>query len=493
MADVNVAAIELCKEDELNEKENFGSLLPCRKLSPLEPFIKLEEYFMLERDRGKYLLYMAAIDSAVHQILASRPNTRSSVVKCLVLGPGLGRLIAFCLDACKQQGANAVVHVLEANPLAVEFLRKQFGDLLGKTVYIYDPFIFHPDLSVKDLPEPFHALYRSFDIITSELLGCFGDDEFLPELTASLYNLFLHPTKGIPIPQSWSTYVVPITSALTIDHLKNHKKSLSAGYTMGVPEDCLFVSNAKLAWDGDCRKAEDVYQTELEFKCAVSTDYNNNDEENDDDGNDSDDDERNDVDNEECFVAEICKDKSMQDVSGCIVNNSPNVKGNKQLLHLPPTKTAPTELAKEHVKENLNNSSTLMRKQSSKIYIHGMLGFFTAVLFPDIIIDTRSTNIHQRNCFHWESFFFPFLNPISLDSKGTKKLLFSLKRKLERVRDREDKLIKLKLWYEWQAYSEDFQEKSSKNKCARKDAYNLGTRCIYNKDGETDAVYLNCK
>ncbi|EDO32564.1 predicted protein [Nematostella vectensis] len=365
MADVNVAAIELCKEDELNEKEKFGSLLPCRKLSPLEPFIKLEEYFMLERDRGKYLLYMAAIDSAVHQILASRPNTRSSVVKCLVLGPGLGRLIAFCLDACKQQGANAVVHVLEANPSAVEFLRKQFGDLLGKTVYIYDPFIFHPDLSVKDLPEPFHALYRSFDIITSELLGCFGDDEFLPELTASLYNLFLHPTKGIPIPQSWSTYVVPITSALTVDHLKNHKKSLSAG--------------------------------------------------------------------------------------------------------------------------------TLMRKQSSKIYIHGMLGFFTAVLFPDIIIDTRSTNIHQRNCFHWESFFFPFLKPISLDSKGTKKLLFSLKRKLERVRDREDKLIKLKLWYEWQAYSEDFQEKSSKKKCARKDAYNLGTQCIYNKDGETDAVYLNCK
>jgi hypothetical protein len=53
MADVMKIAEELCKKDALVEQDRYGQLLPCRKISPLLPFIKLEEYFMLERDTGK--------------------------------------------------------------------------------------------------------------------------------------------------------------------------------------------------------------------------------------------------------------------------------------------------------------------------------------------------------------------------------------------------------------------------------------------------------
>lgn len=53
MADVMEAAKFLCEKDAKTEQNCFGELLPCRKISPLEPFIKLEEYFMLERDTGK--------------------------------------------------------------------------------------------------------------------------------------------------------------------------------------------------------------------------------------------------------------------------------------------------------------------------------------------------------------------------------------------------------------------------------------------------------
>jgi len=53
MAAIMESAEELCEKDAKTEQECFGELLPCRKISPLEPFIKLEEYFMLERDTGK--------------------------------------------------------------------------------------------------------------------------------------------------------------------------------------------------------------------------------------------------------------------------------------------------------------------------------------------------------------------------------------------------------------------------------------------------------
>lgn len=53
MADVMKVAAELCEKDSRTEQKQYGHLLPCRKISPLEPFIKLEEYFMLERDTGK--------------------------------------------------------------------------------------------------------------------------------------------------------------------------------------------------------------------------------------------------------------------------------------------------------------------------------------------------------------------------------------------------------------------------------------------------------
>ena len=78
---------------------------------------------------------MAAINQAVSDIIdrEETSDARSELlVKCLVLGPGLGRLIKFCIDAAHHQGTSVMVHALEANPVAVEFLNKEFADSLGK-------------------------------------------------------------------------------------------------------------------------------------------------------------------------------------------------------------------------------------------------------------------------------------------------------------------------------------------------------------------------
>ena len=49
-------AAELCLEDSKIELRERGPLPPCRKLSPLTPPLRMEEYQMMERDRGKCTL-----------------------------------------------------------------------------------------------------------------------------------------------------------------------------------------------------------------------------------------------------------------------------------------------------------------------------------------------------------------------------------------------------------------------------------------------------
>ena len=47
------AATKLCTEDYLIELKERGILLPSRKISPVFPHLRMEEYDMMERDRGK--------------------------------------------------------------------------------------------------------------------------------------------------------------------------------------------------------------------------------------------------------------------------------------------------------------------------------------------------------------------------------------------------------------------------------------------------------
>ncbi|KAK3747775.1 hypothetical protein QZH41_008801, partial [Actinostola sp. cb2023] len=167
MADVMAAARDLCEKDSKTERDCFGELLPCRKISPLEPFIKLEEYFMLERDTGKYLLYMAAIERATSDLSRSG-NNNDTILKCFVLGPGLGRLVRFCIDSANQHGIPVCVHVMEANPVAVDFLKKSFDkEISDKIVVLYEPFILHPEMARSDLPQELQPHCGSFNLIVS--------------------------------------------------------------------------------------------------------------------------------------------------------------------------------------------------------------------------------------------------------------------------------------------------------------------------------------
>ena len=225
------------------------------------------------------LLYWAAIHRAMSDIskqsLRTVPSTSSSSVQptlpviCLVLGGGLGRLANFCLDAAVEMKLRTTVHAVDANPIAVKCMREQFCKSVttNSEVVVHDPFSLYPGMQVNELPPGLQDLAGRCDLVVSELLGCFGDDEFLPELTVTMCNLFLKPG-GISIPESWESYVAPVQTFHIDTLLQNAKRSYRSTYTMGLPEDCVFLAEPQLVWKGSCYDYSGSFFGLLEFPLA---------------------------------------------------------------------------------------------------------------------------------------------------------------------------------------------------------------------------------
>ena len=181
-------------------------------------------------------------------------NQKEPIITCLVFGAGMGRLVQYCIDALyPHSSVSSCIHVADANPLAVRCLKEYFSDYISSegalTVVVHDAFTLFPGMQRYNLPCGLNEIYRKCDLIVSELLGCFGCDEFLPELTSTLCNLFLK-CNGVCIPKNWSSYIAPIQSHCFYNSLSN-QKSLSM-YTVGIPSDCIFLSEPKIIWKRSC-------------------------------------------------------------------------------------------------------------------------------------------------------------------------------------------------------------------------------------------------
>ena len=415
-------AYELCQEDSRLELKKRGVLPPCRKISPLSPPLSMDEYHMMERDKGKCLvnynavlitcsinymqhtshtstdktitlphnfrsfrflathyfyytidlLYWTAISKAIGDIISNKIQQKLSVpaqplqpagakamqfngiITCLVFGAGLGRLVQFCIDAMSDGSADchhlfkADVHAVDANPLAVDCLKNYFSDYASSEglikVTVHPNYVLFPGLQKEDLPCNLRSIYRNCDLIVSELLGCFGCDEFLPELTSTLCNLFLKTNAGICIPNSWQSYIAPIQSYSLYNSLLSDMASST--YTVGIPSDCIFMSEPKILWKGSCRD----YQTPC-------------------------------------------------NLDGVKFSYSPfMVKESHEITKL-----------KSHVKNTTNNNNNTT---NDPFVIHGIIGYFTSCLYDDIYIDTRHCS--ERNSYHWECFYMPIKQPLSL-------------------------------------------------------------------------------
>ncbi|PWN52296.1 PRMT5-domain-containing protein [Violaceomyces palustris] len=166
-------------------------------LQPLMDNLESTTYEVFERDPVKYAVY----EEAVFRALLDKPPT--STTNIWVCGAGRGPLVTRCLNAAQRAGRTVRMTAVEKNPNALVTLQEKQALEWGDSVTIR-----YGDM--RTLPVPSSHAERP-DIVVSELLGSFGDNELSPECLDGAMR-FLKPD-GFSIPASYSSYLAPLSSA----------------------------------------------------------------------------------------------------------------------------------------------------------------------------------------------------------------------------------------------------------------------------------------
>lgn len=201
-------APELVAADQPGTLENFAKGYWDYLQAPLQPLMDnlgSGTYDTFERDPVKYERY----EEAVFLALSDRSPTSRTVI--CVVGAGRGPIVTRCLAALDRSKRDGLVYAVEKNPNAFVTLQEQKVHWKDRVLLIYG------DMRRIQVPEP-------VDILVSELLGSFGDNEASPECLDGAMR-FLAPD-GISIPSSYTAYLSPISSPkLHNEVLQNSSKS----------------------------------------------------------------------------------------------------------------------------------------------------------------------------------------------------------------------------------------------------------------------------
>ncbi|KAG0365182.1 hypothetical protein BGZ54_006784 [Gamsiella multidivaricata] len=166
-------------------------------LQPLQDNLESSTYETFEKDPIKYQQYELAVERA----LRDRPapiNGESDVTVIMVVGAGRGPLVNCSLRAAEKAGRNVRIYAVEKNPNAFVTIQNMKEAYWGDRVNIV-----FSDMRTWKAPE-------QADILVSELLGSFGDNELSPECLDGAQKV-LKPG-GISIPANYTTFVAPMSS-----------------------------------------------------------------------------------------------------------------------------------------------------------------------------------------------------------------------------------------------------------------------------------------
>ncbi|KAF8557423.1 PRMT5-domain-containing protein [Imleria badia] len=162
-------------------------------LQPLMDNLQSITYQTFEQDPVKYHNY----EEAIYRALVDWPDT-DRIVIC-VAGAGRGPLVSRSLKAIQRAKKEAVIYAVEKNPNAFVTLQGRKAKEWGSSVELISG-----DMRRVEVPEP-------VDILVSELLGSFGDNELSPECLDGAMR-FLKPD-GISIPSSYTAHLAPLSSS----------------------------------------------------------------------------------------------------------------------------------------------------------------------------------------------------------------------------------------------------------------------------------------
>ncbi|XP_049813018.1 protein arginine N-methyltransferase 5 isoform X1 [Schistocerca nitens] len=175
----------------------YEDYLQC-PLQPLMDNLESQTYEVFEKDPVKYNEYQRAIYTVLlDRIPFEEKNTNVQVL--MVVGAGRGPLVRAALNAAHKADRKIRVYAVEKNPNAVVTLQAQQEELWGSQVTVVSC-----DMREWDAPE-------MADILVSELLGSFGDNELSPECLDGAQKFL--KADGVSIPCSYTSYLCPVQSS----------------------------------------------------------------------------------------------------------------------------------------------------------------------------------------------------------------------------------------------------------------------------------------
>ncbi|KAK1224056.1 hypothetical protein PQX77_008386 [Marasmius sp. AFHP31] len=209
--------------------ENFAQGYQDFLQAPLQPLmdnLHSITYETFEQDPVKYRNY----EEAVYAALLDLPQ-ETRIVIC-VAGAGRGPLVARSLKAIDRSKRNAFIYAVEKNPNAYVTLQSRLrSEWQGKVELLFG------DMRQVNIPD-------KADILVSELLGSFGDNELSPECLDGAIR-FLKPG-GISIPSSYTAHLAPLSSS----KLYNEARSVKDLKSLETPYVVMFQAVSILSGDG---------------------------------------------------------------------------------------------------------------------------------------------------------------------------------------------------------------------------------------------------
>eukprot|EP00850_Spirogloea_muscicola_P017646 SM000154S01381 [mRNA] locus=s154:56254:62451:- [translate_table: standard] len=190
------------KLEPLLEQERFEMGYRDFLQAPLQPLmdnLEAQTYETFEKDAKKYSQYQQAVHQALLDKVSDADSANTTLV-LMVVGAGRGPLVRASLAAAEEAQRLLKIYAVEKNPNAIVTLHS----LITMEGWQDKVTVVSSDMRHWQAPE-------QADILVSELLGSFGDNELSPECLDGAQR-FLKPD-GISIPSSYTSFIGPITAA----------------------------------------------------------------------------------------------------------------------------------------------------------------------------------------------------------------------------------------------------------------------------------------
>jgi len=174
-------------------------------LQPLQDDLESQTYETFEKDPVKYVQYEEAIFRCLR---TKKAEGKRSPLTVMVVGAGRGPLVVAALSAAGRAMAECLIWALEKNPNAVITLRHRKRSEGWTNVEVIGE-----DMRFWKAP-------HLADVVVSELLGSFGDNELSPECIDGAQR-FLAPD-GVCIPRRYTSYLTPVMTPKLWNDVRNY-------------------------------------------------------------------------------------------------------------------------------------------------------------------------------------------------------------------------------------------------------------------------------